>query len=394
LAHELTMPKLSDSMADAVIIRWLKSPGDAFERGEGLIEVETDKATVVYEAELAGTLASILVPEGATVAVGDPIATLANGERAASSEPPREVPEVRPATPAAPSPSSSDGSPVQRPNATPVAKRTAVELGISLHGITGTGPGGRITGDDVTIAASTGGATAPQGTTGGRGDVHIVELSTTQSTIARRMVESATTTPCFTVSTDIDVSLIAALRRGARTEGDSGPSLNDFVVKAAARTLREFPRFNASWVDGKIECYSRINVGIAVATEDALLVPVVSDADEKSLAEIAADTRRLADAARNRSLGPDDLQHGTFTVSNLGMFGVRSFTAIIDPPQVAILAVGAARRAPFEDGTDGVSFRDLMTVNLTCDHRVVYGAHGAEFLSRLRELLERPLLLL
>ena len=394
MAHELTMPKLSDSMADAVIIRWLKSPGDAFERGDGLIEVETDKATVVYEAELAGTLASILVPEGATVAVGDPIATLANGERAASSEPPREVPELRPATPAAPPPSSGDGSPVQRPNATPVAKRTAVELGISLHGIAGTGPGGRITGDDVTRAASTGDASAPHGTTTGRGDVRIVELSTTQSTIARRMVESATTVPCFTVSADIDVSLIAALRRGARTEGDSGPSLNDFVVKAAARTLREFPRFNASWVDGKIECYSRVNVGIAVATDDALLVPVVSDADEKSLAEIAADTRRLAEAARRRSLGPDDLQHGTFTVSNLGMLGVRSFTAIIDLPQVAILAVGAARRAPFEDGTDGVSFRDLMTVNLTCDHRVVYGAHGAEFLSRLRELLERPLLLL
>src|SRR5207344_3354234 len=161
------------------------------------------------------------------------------------------------------------------------------------------------------------------------------------------------------------------------------PSLNDFVIKAVARVLGEFPRFNASYVDGKVECYSRINVGIAVATEDALLVPVVSDADEKSLAEIAADTRRLAEAARRRSLGPDDLHHGTFTVSNLGMFGVRSFTAIIDPPQVAILAVGAARRAPFEDGADGVVFRDLMTVTLTCDHRVVYGADGAQFLSRL-----------
>ena len=343
MARELTMPKLSDSMADAVIIRWLKSPGDAFERGEGLIEVETDKATVVYEAELAGTLASILVPEGATVAVGDPIAT--PGEWRACRDAARRRAKCRnyaPATPAAPPPSSGDGSPVQRPNATPVAKRTAVELGISLHGIAGTGPGGRITGDDVTRAASAGRRDARRsGTTSGRGDVRIVELSTTQSTIARRMVESATTVPCFTVSADIDVSLIAALRRGARTEGDSGPSLNDFVVKAAARTLREFPRFNASWVDGKIECYSRINVGIAVATDDALLVPVVSDADEKSLAEIAADTRRLAEAARRRSLGPDDLQHGTFTVSNLGMFGVRSFTAIIDLPQVAILAVGA-----------------------------------------------------
>jgi pyruvate dehydrogenase E2 component (dihydrolipoamide acetyltransferase) len=387
------MPKLSDSMADAVIVRWLKSPGDTFERGEGLIEVETDKATVVYEAESNGTLASILVPEGATVAIGEPIATLANGDHAVWSEERREPVERQPATspPAAVAPAASgDGSHVRRPNATPVARRTAVELGVSLHGITGTGPAGRITGEDVTRAAADAGAPAEQDA-GGKGEVLVLDLTTTQATIARRMVESATTTPSFTVSTDIDVSPIAALRHEAREEGADRPSLNDFVVKAAATALREFPRFNASYVDGKVECYSRVNVGIAVAADDALLVPVVLDADQKSLTEIAADTRRLADAARRRVLRPDDLQHGTFTVSNLGMLGIRSFTAIIDPPQVAILAVGAARRAPFEDGPDRVGFRDLMTVNLTCDHRVVYGAHGAEFLSRLRELLERPL---
>ncbi len=391
MAGELTMPKLSDSMADAVIIRWLKSPGDSFERGEGLIEVETDKATVVYEAESAGTLASILVPEGASAAVGDAIALLANGEVPPSSQIPAEVASALRET-SAPAPSSGDASPAERPNATPVAKRTAVELGISLHGITGTGPGGRITGDDVTRAASAAGP-APQDKSG-KGDVRVLELTATQSTIARRMVESATTIPTFTISTDIDVSLVAALRSGARAEGDDAPSLNDFVIKAVARALSEFPRFNASYVDGKVECYSRINVGVAVATDDALLVPVVFDADQKSLAEIAADTKRLAEAARSRTLAPDDLHHGTFTVSNLGMFGVRSFTAIIDPPQVGILAVGGARREPFEDGTDHVGFRDAMTVNLTCDHRVVYGADGAEFLSRLRELLERPLLLL
>ena len=254
-----------------------------------------------------------------------------------------------PAVAAAPA-ASGDGSHVRRPDATPVAKRTAVELGVSLHGITGTGPGGRITGEDVTRAASDAGAPAEQDA-GGKGEVRVLDLTTTQATIARRMVESATTTPSFTVSADIDVSPIAALRREAREEGADRPSLNDFVVKAAATALREFPRFNASYVDGKVECYSRVNVGIAVAADDALLVPVVLDADRKSLTEIAADTRRLADAARRRVLRPDDLQHGTFTVSNLGMFGIRSFTAIIDPPQVAILAVGAARRAPFEDGS-------------------------------------------
>ena len=218
-------------------------------------------------------------------------------------------------------------------------------------------------------------------------------MTATQTTIARRMVESATTIPSFTVSADVDMSLITSLRRGAREEHDEAPSVNDFVVKASARALQTFPRFNAAYVDGKVECYSRVNVGIAVATDDALLVPVVLDADRKTLAQIAADTRRLADAARRRTLQPDDLRDGTFTVSNLGMFGVRSFTAIIDPPQVAILAVGGVRRAPVEDAHGGVVFRDLMTATLTCDHRVVYGADGAQFLSRLRELLERPLAL-
>jgi len=272
-------------------------------------------------------------------------------------------------------------------------KRTAVELGVSLHGIVGTGPSGRITREDVQKAAAETGARLRQ-PAGGKGETRVLELTATQATIARRMVESATTIPFFTVSTDVDMSLIATLRHGARDERDAVPSINDFVVKAAAETLRQFPRFNASYVDGgKVECYSRINVGIAVATDDALLVPVVSDADQKSLAEIAADTRRLAEAARRRALQPEDLRDGTFTVSNLGMFGVRSFTALIDPPQVAILAVGGQRRAPVEAEGGGVTFRDVMTVTLTCDHRVVYGADGAQFLSRLRELLERPLAL-
>ncbi len=363
MAHELTMPKLSDSTADAVVVRWLKAPGESFARGEALIEVETDKATVVYEAESDGTLDSILVPEGATVAVGEPIATIVNGDAASPREQRRE-------------PVSHDGPDGQRPNATPVARRTAVELGLSLHGIAGTGPGGRITREDVQRAAVEAGPAVARG----KGEVRVVELTPTQATIARRMVESATTIPVFTVSTDVDMSLITALRRGARDEPGDVPSVNDFIVKAAARTLGEFPRFNASYVDGKVECYSRINVGVAVATEDALLVPVVLDADQKSLAELAVETRRLADAARRRALQLEHLRDATFTVSNLGMFGVRSFTAIIDPPQVAILAAG---------GLHG----DLMTVTLTCDHRVVYGVDGARFLSRLRELLERPLAL-
>src|SRR6187200_1850806 len=198
------MPKLSDSMADAVIIRWLVAPGDAFARGEALIEVETDKATVVYEAEADGTLDAILVPEGATAAIGEPIATLANGGQRAASEP------KAPAQPA-----SGDGAAAQRPNATPVARRTAVELGVSLHGIAGTGPGGRITREDVERAAGAGPETAPGPAVTGKGAVETVELTATQATIARRMVESATTIPVFSVSADVDMSLIAALRTGA-----------------------------------------------------------------------------------------------------------------------------------------------------------------------------------
>jgi pyruvate dehydrogenase E2 component (dihydrolipoamide acetyltransferase) len=381
---ELTMPKLSDSMAEAVIVRWLVSPGDAFARGDGLVEVETDKATVVYEAEADGTLDSILVAEGGSAAIGEPIATLANGTGdAGGGAPPAREAQAAPAPRSAPPAerARADGSGSERANATPVARRTAVELGVSLHGIAGSGPGGRITREDVERAATAAGERTPAAPAAGKGDVETVELTATQATIARRMVESATTIPTFTVTADFDLALVAALRRGAREEGGEVPSINDFVVMAAARALREFPRFNASFADGRVECYSRVNVGIAVATDDALLVPVIRDADRRSLGQIAAETRRLAEAARRRTVAPEDLRDATFTVSNLGMFGVRSFTAIIDPPQVAILAVGGLRG-------------DVATATLTCDHRVVYGADGARFLARMRELLERPLVLM
>ena len=395
MARELTMPKLSDSMADAVIIRWLKGPGETFTRGDALIEVETDKATVVYEAEWDGTLGAILVPEGGTAGVGDAIATVSNGDGEAFPPRPRvATPERAPAL-------ASDGDRAPAPiaagaraNASPVARRAAVELGVSLHGIAGTGPGGRVTVEDVRAAADSGAPAPGRADAPGKGEVESRELTPTETTIARRLTESATTTPVLTAAADADVSLIVALRRGGRDAGEEVPSLNDFVVKAAALALREHPRLNSSYAEGRIETYSRVNVGIAVATEDdALLVPVVLDADRKPLAEIAADSRRLADAARRRALTPEQLHHATFTVSNLGMFGVRSFTAIVDPPQAAILAVGGARREAFEDGPARVSFRNVITVTLTCDHRVVYGAHAAQFLSRLRELLERPLAL-
>ena len=395
------MPKLSDSMADSVILRWLKSPGEAFERGEALLEVETDKATVVYEAEADGTLEAILVLEGESASVGQPIATLAGSDGAPSEA------DRAPASVSAPAPvqvsvsGRAAGAPVTngsaaeaRANATPVARRTALELGLSLHGLAGTGPGGRITADDVRRAASSPGTTSVPSATSRRGEVTVIEPTPTQATIARRMAHAAATVPVFTVSTDADVSQIVAQRQIARQGGEGQePSLNDFVVKAAALALRDFPRFNASWVDEHVELYSRVNVGVAVATEDALLVPVIAEPDRRTLTEIAAETRRLVEAARARTLRPEELQDATFTVSNLGMFGVRAFTAIVDAPQAAILAVGGLRREPAEDGAGGVAFRDVLTLTLSCDHRVVYGADGARFLSRLRELLEQPLAL-
>ena len=314
MAAELTMPKLSDSMADAVILKWLKSPGQAFERGEALLEIETDKATVVYDAEVDGTLETILVLEGASASVGQPIATLAGGD-GATDEAQQPV-----ATSAAPSPADVSRTgravlPIEtpvtngraagaRPNATPVARRTALELGLSLHGLAGTGPGGRITADDVKRAATSAATeVAASQSVSGRGEVTAIELTPTQATIARRMAHSAATIPVFTVAADADVSQIVAQRKVARQGEGHAPSLNDFVVKAAALALRDFPRFNASWADEHLELYSRVNVGVAVAIDDALLVPVITDADTRGLNEIAAETRRLVEAARR---GPCD----------------------------------------------------------------------------------------
>jgi len=367
------MPRLSDSMEEATISAWLKQPGEEFRRGEPLVEVETDKATVVYEAEADGQLTEILVPEGGTAALGAPIAKLAGGD---------DVEEAQSA------PAFVQAAVVrsERARATPVARRTATQLGVGLHGVSGTGPGGRIRKLDVVRA---GGATVTAN--GGlKGATTAVPLSPTRETIARRMTQSRSEIPTFDVTVRVDMTTILELRRDV----GAAPSVNDFVVKAAALTLREFPAFNSSFVDGRSERHARVNVGVAVATEDALLVPAVLDADEKPLAAVAAETRELAQRAKARRLTPDELGAGTFTVSNLGMFAVHSFTAVINPPQVAILAVGAALRTPTETASGGIEFRDIALLTLSSDHRAVYGADAARFLAHLRHLLEHPLSLL
>ena len=369
------MPKLSDSEADVVIIRWLKVPGEGFRRGEALLEVETDKATVVYEAEDEGTLETILVSEGESAAVGQPIARLTGS---GSVEEPS-------------APGVSNGSPEDgvRPNATPVARRTAVELGLSLHDVAGTGPGGRITREDVQRA----GATAPVRPAGdARGDVTVVELTPTQVTVARRMSQSAAEIPTFTVSADADVSEVVALRRGAREESQSAPSLNDFVVKAAALVLREFPRFNASYVDGRIE-RSRVSTSVSPLRWTTRCSSPSSRTPTGEASARSRPRRGGSSTARAPVRSGSKSCAGGRSRSRTSACSASARSPPSSTRETAILAVGSVRRAPVEDDARQIVFRDVMTLTLSCDHRVVYGADGARFLSRLCELLERPLVL-
>jgi pyruvate dehydrogenase E2 component (dihydrolipoamide acetyltransferase) len=395
-AGVLRMPRLSDSMSEATIVAWLKQPGETFQRGEPLVEVETDKATVVYEAEADGLLTEILVSEGVSAALGEPIARLGGEDGDAASATGEEAEVTEPSAEPAVAPVAAvtrlvRAAPASRARATPVARRTAVRLGVALHGLTGTGPGGRIRQLDVLRA---GPSASPTETHDLKGPTTVVPLSTTGETIARRMAQSRSEIPSFEVVVQADMTTVVDLRRDAAELVETAPSVNDFVVKAVAAALRDYPAFNASFVGGRSERHGRVNVGIAVATEDALLVPAVVDADVKPLAVIAAETRELVARARARRLTPEELTASTFTVSNLGMFGVSSFTAVINAPQVAILAVGGVTRTPVEAATGGVVFRDVATLTLTSDHRALYGADAARFLGRTRQLLEHPLALL
>jgi pyruvate dehydrogenase E2 component (dihydrolipoamide acetyltransferase) len=374
---EVVMPRLSDSMEEGTIVRWLKQDGDQVAEGEPLAEVETDKATVTFDADAGGTL-RILVGEGETVPIGRPIAQI--GEAVTPTATP--TPTLAPAEPA-PRERAANG----RPKASPLARRLARESGIELSQLSGSGPGGRIVKADVTAAVPQ----APRPARGNKGAVTIQQPSRIQTQIAQRMAESKATIPDFTLRAEVDMDRAVEMR--SQLESDPVPSYNDMVVKACAIALREHPLANGAYRDGAFELYERINVGVAVATEDSLIVPTVVDADGKSLLEISREVRRLAARVRSGEVTPAELSGGTFTVSNLGMYGVSSFDAIINPPQAAILAVGEVRATPVvRDGQIVPGHR--MTIALTCDHRILYGAPAAEFLARVRALLERPVNLL
>jgi pyruvate dehydrogenase E2 component (dihydrolipoamide acetyltransferase) len=428
---EIVMPRLSDTMEEGTILRWLKADGEHVARGEELVEIETDKATMTYESDQAGVL-EIVAGVGSTLEVGALIARVgAASAPAASNE--------------APVPAASSGGTEaagERVKASPLARRIAGESGIDLHTLAGSGPGGRIVKADVLAGAATtpdaggasgvggapavggipavgaaaaagpapnagaapdGGAAGIESVTTAKGETTTVELSRTQQTIARRMAESKATIPDFTLQVDVDmeecVKLRAQLKQISQHEREPGapgvaeqlraPTYNDMVVKACALALREHPTANGSYRDGRLQLFSRVNVGIAVAADNALVVPTVFDADEKSLGEIARETHTLADRVRAGVVTPPELGGGTFTVSNLGMYGVGSFTAIVNPPQAGILSVGAlAPRAVTYEGE--LAARNTMTLTLACDHRILYGAEAAQFLARIRELLQAP----
>ncbi len=454
---DVVMPRLSDSMEEGTILQWLKKPGDDVAVGDELVEIETDKANMAYESDVAGTLAEILVQEGETVAIGTPIAVigdsgdgtegsaagsvasegdgtsgLAAGPVAAGDPPPPAVakassgavpPTAPPAGEAISAPAGTNGD-SERPKASPIARRFAKEKELDLTQLEGSGPGGRIVKADVERAVSSAGgadsggprteakpppagppevaagpaAETPAPTPGpetAKGQVSYEELSKLQSTISRRMAESKATAPHFYLEAEVDMSRLVEARaqiKAAAKDGDVVPSFNDMVVKACALALREHPRANGAYRDGRFELYSRVNVGVAVAARDALVVPTVFDADQKNLRQIAMDSRALAQRVRDGQITPPELSGATFTVSNLGMFGIDSFAAVINPPQAAILAVGAIAERPIvRDGA--IAAAHLMRVNLACDHRILYGAPAAEFLARIRALLEEPLAL-
>jgi pyruvate dehydrogenase E2 component (dihydrolipoamide acetyltransferase) len=438
--QDIAMPRLSDSMEEGTILTWIKQVGDEIAVGEEIAEIETDKANMAYEADVAGTIVEILVAEGETAEVGATIARL--GEPgAAPLEPAPDVPPSGtsgasvPEAPSAAVPApdvnqrvtsgersaangaGAGGGGGERVKASPIARRLARDAGIDLASLQGSGPGGRIVKKDVEGAGAAGAAgsaaappapapataapaapalapaTAVPTTETAKGETIVQELSKLQEVVARRMAESKATAPHFYLTAEVDMGEAVAARARIKEisgEGDVVPSFNDMVVKACAIALRRFPRANGAYKDGKFELYSRVNVGIAVAAQDALVVPTVFDADRKGLREIAADARALAAKVREGTVTPPELSGATFTVSNLGMFGVRSFDAVINSPQAAILAVGEiAERPAVRDGD--IVPAQLMAMTLSCDHRIVYGAEGAEFLAVVKSLLEEPI---
>ncbi len=399
MAEIMTMPKLGFDMQEGQLIRWVKAEGDLVQQGDVVAEIETDKATVEVEAQASGTLLKHLVAEGDFVPIGDPIAIIGQpGEpiEALLPAPGQEVAEQSspPSVPATATPRHADqAAPGGRIIASPVARRMAREHGLDLSQIQGSGPGGRIVKRDVAAALQAPPSTPPTATVATE-SAPIVPSKLRQA-IARRMVSAKQQVPHFYVTHAfrVDALLAARKRINAHLQASGEKlSVNDFIVKAAALALREFPNLNASYSDGQIIHHPEINIGNAVAVENGLLTVVCRQADRKPLRQISQEIRTMADQVREGKVRSEYIEGATFSISNLGMYEVEHFIAIINPPEAAILAVGSAQQVPVaEDGALGIGW--VMKATLSVDHRVSDGAEAARFLQALARYLEDPVML-
>ena len=421
MATEVIMPKVDMDMSHGRVLAWRVKEGQTVEKGEPLFDIETDKAAMEVESPASGTVRD-LVEENVDVAIGEPVAFIyADGESipapagapasaAINAQPDPSpdtnqpagritetdgmIPSVGPGNNGA----AVDESPHGKLRASPVARRIARDNGINLARISGSGPRGRILREDVEswIAASTASAAAsPDESPTQRGDSQLVPNSPMRKVIAKRLQESKRTAPHFYLTMDCqaDDLLASRLKIHQAMAEDKKVSVNDMIVMAAAKALRAVPEVNASWHDEHIEIFPSANIAIAVAIEGGLVTPVIHHADSLSLSEISDRSAALAQSARAGELGRDDLAGGTFTISNLGMYGIREFAAVINPPQGAILAVGACEKRPVVNG-DTLDIATMMTVTLSCDHRVVDGAVGARWLQAFKGLVENPMAML
>ncbi|MEE8283310.1 MAG: dihydrolipoamide acetyltransferase family protein [candidate division NC10 bacterium] len=406
MVSEVVMPKMGYDMTEGTIVRWVKQEGDEVKHGEVIAEIETTKVTVEVEAYGSGVLRKIMVSEGQTVPVGEVIAVIAGRDEAIPGIEEKSAPAVTEAPrPAASSAEAAVGAKEEsgpRVAASPVARQIARQQGVDLKLIRGTGPGGRIIKEDVEVflkkrpAEVPRPAPVPTAAAPAAAPLEIPheerDLSRIRQTIARRMAESKRVAPHFYVTSDINMTEVLKLRQSlnALVEERGKISVTDMLVKAAAKTLREFPEVNASFAEGKLRVYQRINIGIAVALDQGLVTPVIADCDTKPLSQIAHEAKEMVERARTGRLRPEDFTPGTFTISNLGMFDVEEFVAVINPPEAAILAVGSVTARPVV--VDGeVKAADRMKVTLSADHRVLDGAVAARFLQRFKLFLEQPL---
>ena len=417
---EIQMPKLSDTMSEGTLVAWKKKKGDEVSAGEVLAEIETDKATMEWESPEDGTLTEIYVEEGGKVNVGDRIAFIGGeGEEAPEVETKEIAKEEKKEEPKAerkeekkpeakaeqPVPKIATGEEA-RIKASPVARRIAAELGVDLASVKGTGPEDRVTETDVRAAAKskivapqkTPIAPKPSAPSIKAGESARIQLSGMRKIIAQRLVESLGPIPHFYLTIELNASPLMEAREELKSAGEDADAgkitVNDFVLKAAVQAAVKVPRVNASFDGDAFVQYADVDLGIAVALEDGLLTPVIRAAQSNSLREISELVKDLAHRARNKRMKPEEFQGGTFTVSNLGGMGIDSFSAVINPPQGFILAIGKITKVPVVDDCDQIVVGHRMSITMSCDHRVIDGALGAEYLKELRHLLENPALLL